>query len=312
MDIQQQIKQLLDKFGSPSGIEFNQYNELLAVDIKNDSAEATIFLQGSQVTKYQPKGQVPVLWLSEFCDYKKGSPLRGGIPICWPWFSEFDRNPAAVKEQYSGPQTGHGFVRKLHWVLDSIHFPNEAITVLNLSLNITPNNDFPFTVRLGLSVTVGPSLEIEFRVLNKSSTNFCFTSALHSYFTISDSANASVAGLEGIDYLDTLDNWKKKSDADGFEFNAEVDRVYQNIPGEVRILDSTHDRSIVITNTNSPDIVIWNPWAEKAKRLGQFGDQEYKGMLCLENANLLENYCHLAPGEEYKTIINIKSLPGVR
>ncbi len=307
MGIDQQIRKLQEKFHALNGIEFNQYNELLAVDINNDSAEATIFLQGAQISKYQPKGQAPVLWLSEYCEFRKGSPLRGGIPICWPWFSEFERNPEAIKKQYNGSQPAHGFVRKLEWSLDSISSPNKSITVLKFSLNIAPNEDFPFRVQLELYVSVGTTLEIEFRVLNTDTKNFCFTSALHSYFNISETSNTSVTGLEGINYLDTLDNWCTKTEPYKFVFDDEVDRVYQNVPNEVRLIDSVYERTLSITNTHSPDMVVWNPWIEKSKHLSQFDSKDYKKMICLESANLLDNLCELSPGDSYRTRIIIRS-----
>ncbi|MGH1432737.1 MAG: D-hexose-6-phosphate mutarotase [Neptuniibacter sp.] len=299
MNLAEQLQELYQKFGELPGISIELHKQLIAVAVDNKSAKATIFLQGAQVAEYQQKGQQPLLWLSDQCDFKAGKSLRGGIPICWPWFGNLECNPEQVRSQFPADAPAHGFVRDREWNLDSIELVDPSTTELVLSLNVQPDGQWPFTARLQLKVTVAEQLRLEFTVTNRGDDRFSFTSALHTYFNISGIEAVSVSGLEGVRYLDTLNEWKAETDETPVNVAGEVDRVYQNLDKPVRLSDSGFNRAIRLDSDNAPDMVLWNPWQDKAKRLSHFADDAYQKMICLESAHVLDNLKTLEPDESF-------------
>ncbi len=303
MNLAEQLQGLYQKFGELPGISIELHKQLIAVAVENKAAKATIFLQGAQVAEYQQKGQQkgqqPLLWLSDQCDFKAGKPLRGGIPICWPWFGNLECNPEQVKSQFPADALAHGFVRGREWNLDSIEHVDPSTTELVLSLNVLPDAQWPFAAKLQLKVSVAEQLTLEFTVINTGDKPFSFTSALHTYLNISEIEAVSVSGLEGIRYLDTLNEWKPETDEAPVCIDGEVDRVYQNLEKAVRLSDSGFKRTILLDADNAPDMVVWNPWQDKAKRLSNFADDAYQRMICLESAHVLDNLKSLEPGESF-------------
>lgn len=299
MNLAEQLQDLYQKFGELPGISIELHKQLIAVAVENKAAKATIFLQGAQVAEYQVKGQKPLLWLSDQCDFKAGKSLRGGIPICWPWFGNLECNPEQVRSQFPADAPAHGFVRDREWNLDSIELVDPSTTELLLSLNVEPDALCPFTAKLLLKVTVAEQLRLEFNVINTGDKPFSFTTALHTYLNISEIEAVSVSGLEGISYLDTLNDWKPEIDEAPVCVKGEVDRVYQNLEKPVRLSDSGFNRTIRLDADNAPDMVVWNPWQDKAKRLSNFADDAYQRMICLESAHVLDNLKSLEPGEPF-------------
>ncbi|MGB0206135.1 MAG: D-hexose-6-phosphate mutarotase [Neptuniibacter sp.] len=299
MILAEQLQELYQKFGELPGISIELHKQLIAVAVENKAAKATIFLQGAQVAEYQAKGQKPLLWLSDQCDFKAGKPLRGGIPICWPWFGNLECNPEQVKSQFPADAPAHGFVRDREWNLESVELVDPSTTELVLSLNVAADSQCLFAAKLQLKVTVAEQLRLEFTVINTGDKPFSFTSALHTYLNISEIEAVSVSGLEGIRYLDTLNGWKPENDDAPVRISGETDRVYQNLDKPVRLSDSGFKRAIRLDADNAPDMVVWNPWQDKAKRLSNFADDAYQRMICLESAHVLDNLKSLEPGESF-------------
>ncbi|MCP4598898.1 D-hexose-6-phosphate mutarotase [Neptuniibacter sp.] len=307
VNLGQKIQDLYSSFGDLSGITIELHKQLIAVAVHNKSAKATLFLQGAQLAEYQRLGEEPVLWMSDQCDFKAGKSLRGGIPICWPWFGNLEFNPEAVKSQFSGEMPAHGFVREREWSLDRVNSVDEYTTELFLSLDVEPDPERPFCARLQLKVSIGQELELEFSVSNTGDKTFSFTSALHTYFSVSHIERAEIHGLEQKTYLDTLNGWQSKTDADDLQINSEVDRVYPDLNKSTVLKDSGWDRAIQIEAEHFPDMVVWNPWIDKAKRLSHFADEAYQEMICMESAQILDNYLTLKPEEQFKASIIIRS-----
>ena len=308
VDLGQKIQNLYSAFGDISGVTIELHKQLIAVAVRNKSAKATLFLQGAQLAEYQQVGEKPLLWMSDQCDFRAGKSLRGGIPICWPWFGNLDFNPESVKSQFSGDMPAHGFVREREWNLDRIQPVDEFTTELFLSLEVDPNEQWPFSAKLRLKVSVGKQLELEFSVINNGDNSFSFTSALHSYFNVSHIDNVTVQGLEEQTYLDTLNDWSPQSDIDPLAVNAETDRVYTNLKRPVVFGDSGWKRSIQLESENAPDMVVWNPWIDKAKRLSHFADTDYQKMICLESAHLLDNAQTLNAGETFSCSVRLSQV----
>lgn len=306
MSLAEKIQSLYSKFGSLKGVTVELHKQLIAIAVKNEAASATVFLQGAQLAEYQRVGERPVLWLSESCEYQAGTALRGGVPVCWPWFGQFERNPEALQQQLDeGAYPAHGFVRNREWQLESIELVDSETTRLILSLNVEGDSGWPYPANLKMIITVGTELRLCFEVKNCGDQTFKFTSALHSYFNISHVDSVTVTGLEGVQYLDTLQEWRSFSSDRPLSVNAEVDRVYRNLPIEVVLNDRRFSRSICLQAENAPDMVVWNPWTSKAKTLTHFPDQAYQQMICLETASVLDNLVTLAPNERHKTALTL-------
>lgn len=303
MDLGEKIQTLYKKYGSLNGVTVELHKRLIAVSVKNKAASALIFLQGAQLAEYKRSGEAPVTWLSDHCDYQAGTALRGGVPICWPWFGDLSRNPDKVKNQLSGDFDAHGFVRNIEWELTGVELVGEDTTKVTLSLDISSRDDWKYPAQLRVIFTISSELSIQLQVINSGEHSFSFTNALHTYFTIGSIEHIQVDGLEGHDYLDTLNNWQIKKSNFPLKISEEVDRVYPNAPTQYVLIDNELGRRIKIETMNLPDLVAWNPWVDKSKRLTHFADDDYKQMICLESARLLDNAVTLEPREVFKSTV---------
>ncbi len=280
-----------------SGVTFNNGNGgLPRIAVQTPASDAEIYLQGAHVTKFQRKGEAPLLFLSEKSRFEKGQPIRGGVPIIFPWFGAREGKPM------------HGFARTQTWELKEIltHTHGDAVT-LQLSLPKAPEAaEFPeFSAEY--FVTVGETLSLELRIANQSHENLSLENCLHTYFAVGDIREVKVTGLKGTDYLDKPENFaRRKESGDAITFSGETDRVYLSTSGTVEIRDSKLRRKILIEKEGSISTVVWNPWIEKAKAMADFGDEEYLRMVCVESGNVSENKLSLAPGKTSSLKVNLR------
>jgi len=255
--------------------------------------EALVYLQGAHVARYQPKDEKPVLWMSAASRFEAGRPLRGGVPICFPWFGPKAGSPDAPM---------HGFARILPWALSAVVREGDGRlrAVLDLTAEAAARGGFPRELSLSLAVTVSRSLRMELTVRNVDSTAVTFEEALHSYFAVSDVRQVRVRGLEGVPYVDkTAGMARRPGEGEPVAIAAETDRVYVGATGTVTIEDPGWRRRIVIGKSGSATTVVWNPWIAKAKAMPDFGDDEWTGMLCVETANAMDDAVTLAPGASH-------------
>jgi D-hexose-6-phosphate mutarotase len=248
---------------------------------------------------YVPAGEKPVLWMSGSSYFESGKPIRGGIPICWPWFGGHpsDKN-----------KPSHGFARIADWRVAEIDSrQNGTLIALHLSEKDIPENfrEFPFEVKL--EVLVGRELQVALVIVNTGKEKMSFSAALHSYFNISDITAVTLEGLEECKYLDTLDHIFK-TQRGKITFNKETDNVYLNTEATCIIDDPGFSRRIKIAKSGSRSTVVWNPWVEKSKRMADFGDEEYHNMLCVETVNAENDAREIAPAEKHslKVIIGLE------
>ncbi|WP_286238638.1 D-hexose-6-phosphate mutarotase [Neptuniibacter halophilus] len=310
MPLAEKIQALYARFGAEKGITIELHKQLIAVSVRNEAAAATLFLQGAQLAEYCRLGEKPLLWLSDHCDYQAATALRGGVPVCWPWFGDPLRNPLRLQQQLGESDLPmHGLVREREWQLVAISQPDSETTWLTLELDFAAEPAWPYPARLQLEVCIGPRLEYRFSVTNTGKQAFCYTTALHTYFNLSRLESVEVRGLEGQPYLDTLDDWQQHCSVTPLRINAEVDRVYTSLPGRVEICDQGYNRRIGLQAEGAPDMVVWNPWIDKSRRLSHFGEQDYQRMLCLETACLLDNMICLEPEQSHCLRLQIDSLP---
>ena len=257
-------------------------------------AEATVALQGGQVLGYTPPSGRPVLWASRLAYDAPGKAIRGGIPICWPWFGPHPSEPSL-------PQ--HGFARVAAWYALA---SGPASLRLGLSDNATTRALWPYRFSLDLLITLGAGLEVALTMRNTGDAPFTCSGALHSYFAVSDVAAVSVGGLNGTRYLDKVGGGEQAQQGP-VTICGEVDRIYLRTTAPCVIDDPAWDRRIVIEKLGSHTTVVWNPWVEKAARMADFADDEYPQMLCVETANAADDSITLAPGAAHRLRATIRS-----
>lgn len=257
---------------------------------------AEIYLHGACVTHFQLNGEPPLLFLSEQSRFEKGAPIRGGIPIIFPWFGKPE-----------GRATQHGFARVRNWECVSTSKQPDGSVLVHLSL---PTSAELLSIPLDYYVTVGQSLTVELVVTNFSDRVFQFENCLHTYFTVGDISQVKISGLHGSNYLDAVaGRTRKQESAPAITFAGEVDRIYYDAPQVVDIQDAALRRTIRVDKTGSNSTVVWNPWIAKAKAMADFGDNEYQRMVCVESGNVAENALTLAVGQVARLKVNLSSQP---
>jgi D-hexose-6-phosphate mutarotase len=252
--------------------------------------EAAVFLHGGHVAHFQPKGEKPVLWTSAESRFESGKPIRGGVPVCFPWFGPKAGAPEAPM---------HGFARILPWAVKDVRRGDAGAlhAVLELTPQAAARGGFPHELGLELTVLVSRSLRLELAVKNVDTAPARFEEALHSYFAVSDVRQAAIRGLEGVAYLDKTAAMARNPGEPGpIAIAAETDRVYLEARGTVTIDDRGWQRRIVVSKSGSATTVVWNPWIAKARALADFGDDEWPGMVCVETANAGDAAITLAAG----------------
>lgn len=269
----------------------------IAIEVKTPFSTASIALQGAHVLTWQPKGHKPVIWLSKAAKFAPGKSIRGGVPLCWPWFG-----PHATEAGYPG----HGFARTIPWLLlEAKKLPDGRVRLeFEPELNETARTQWPHDSQLRYSVTVGQELVVGLATTNTGKTPFQLGQALHTYFEVGDIRQTSIAGLDGCTYIDKVAGGKRKKQKGVVTFDGEMDRVYLGTPGCCGIIDPVMKRTLLITSTGSRSTVVWNPGKEKAAKMGDFGKTGGKPgedrMVCVETANAADDVITLAPGETHR------------
>jgi glucose-6-phosphate 1-epimerase len=239
------------------------------------------------------------LWLSEKTNYQPGKALRGGIPICFPWFG-----PHRTHQEY--PQ--HGFARTMDFEYVGARLDREGRAELEFVLgeNAKTRGFFPHAFEARLRVAFGQSLALAFSVTNRDSTAFDYEEALHSYFHVADVRKIAVSGLCGAKYLDKVRGMAEFTEsADELALSGETDRVYDSA-ASCTIADSLGQRSLRIEKAHSRNTVVWNPWAEKAAQMADFEASAWPTMLCVESANVGPARVSLAPGETHTLEVEVR------
>lgn len=261
-----------------------------AVHVVAPSATATLYLQGAHLTDWTPAGESPVLWTSTASGYREGTPIRGGVPICFPWFDAHPAAPAAP---------AHGFARRVPWELTEATETGEGVElVLTLTDDeSTRSGPWPHRFEARLTVRVGRTLGLELRVTNRDTVDLTFEEALHTYLRVGDVATCEVEGLEGAPFVDKADGGAEVGGVPGpVRFAGQVDRIYpDNAAGTV--LRDGATRSVRVDKRGSSSTIVWNPGEQVAARMADVGEGEWRQMVCVETANVRDAAVSLAPGE---------------
>ena len=308
MDNASLIAALAERHGGTGSLAFHEGpGGLVFVGVDNRHARATLCLQGAQLTHWQPHDQAhAVLWLSDAARPAPGKAIRGGIPVCWPWFG------APVAGAADPPPGGpaHGFARTRAWQFDAAHELADGATRLHLSLADDADTRalWPAAFALALHITVGRTLRLELVTRNTGVTEVTIGEALHTYFRVGDIGAITVGGLAGAGYFDAASAAAGGAaphvrppgapESDPIRFTGEVDRVYDNA-GLCHVDDPQLGRRIHIATSGSGSTVVWNPWEAKAERLGDLGPLGWRAMVCVESGNARDRVVRLRPGASH-------------
>ena len=271
------IDELNREFALDSMLDFVEGEGAMPViEINNQHCTAKISLQGAQVTSWVPVGQNEVIWLSSAASFKQGKSIRGGIPVCWPWFGAHESE---------GDFPAHGYARTVFWDVLETEALDDGSTYIQFKIieDDLTRRLWPYSSELIMTMKLGSSLEIELLTHNRDSKPFKISQALHTYFNVSDVRNITVTGLDGCEYLDKLDNFEKKHQTGSVKLTGETDRIYLETRDDYSIVDPGLNRTVQISKSGSNSTVVWNPWQSTAEKMGDLGENGYLQMVCVES-----------------------------
>jgi len=288
---------LTREFGIAGTLDFAQNpSGLVNAMVRVGAVTGELYLQGAHVTAWAPPQNQPAIFTSPHSAFTPGRPIRGGIPLIFPWFGPQGSFPEA-------PQ--HGFARATPWRIESVEQLSDRL-ILKLGLAGEGDAFWPHPFRLTYEVSFGATLGLRLSVLNPSRRSIGFEAALHSYFAVSDVANVAVAGLGGRRFIDKTDSMRRKRQrAATLRLRGETDRIYLDTPQFLEIADSLWRRRIVIDKRRAASTIVWNPWAEKAASLGDLGADLWRRMVCVETGNVADEAVTLAAGAEHVMAVEI-------
>lgn len=289
------ITELNSRFGIDKQVEFKTISDgFVIIEINNAHATASIALQGAHLMSWTPKGEEPVIWMSADASFKAGKSIRGGIPVCWPWFGDHPTDSSLP---------AHGFARTALWEVIQTEALKEDATLIAFRLiqrDDGQTHGFSPPAELEIHFIIGESLRIDLVTRNTGKAAITIGDALHTYFSVSDVRNITINGLEGCPYLDKVDDRpQKKQQVGAVQFDQEIDRIYLESTEDCVIDDPGLKRRIRISKLNSESTIVWNPWIEKSERMGDLGQDGYLNMVCVESANAADDVVLLAPGEKH-------------
>jgi glucose-6-phosphate 1-epimerase len=281
------------RFGIPGVARICSGNgSLPRIQVTGSRAAGEMYLHGAQVTSWKPAGNEETLFLSTKSHWQEGQAIRGGIPICFPWFRGKADDPKAP---------AHGVVRTRAWQLDSI-VGNDAGVAVTMSIESDEQTRrwWPAEFRLVHRVIFGPELTLELVCTNTGKTDLRFEEALHTYNRVANVASVRLQGLDEVHFLDNTDSNAAKVQHGDLKIASTTDKAFLDTHKGVDLIDPELRRRIRLDKANSLTTVVWNPWQEGAMRLQDLGNDEWSQFLCVEACNILTASISLVPGEEHK------------
>lgn len=259
---------------------------------------------GAHLVDWSPQGTRPVLYLSPRSQFTPDKAIRGGVPLCFPWFGPKADDPSA-------PQ--HGFARTREWTVETTEIAADGTVRLVFSLEADTATraawSHPFSARY--SVHAGRVLAAALTIDNRGDTPFTFGAALHTYLAVSDVRQIAIRGLEHTDYLDKVGGGsvRRREGAAPIRFTGETDRVYLDTTATCVVDDPAWARRIHVAKTGSRSTVIWNPWTEKARAMADLSEDAWPGFVCVETCNAGDDTVTLAPGAAHTLATEIRVEP---
>lgn len=293
------IQQLNTHFGIPDEVIFLKgEGGLPFININNQKASAIISIYAGQVLSFKPNDELEnLLFTSKNAYFINGKSIKGGIPICWPWFG-------TAPESEDHPN--HGFVRDNFWSVASVNKLSNGDTQIKLEFTDSDKTReiWPYYFYLSLNIIIGDTLTLELTSRNTGKKAFAMTEALHSYFNVGDSSQVEVLGLEKTEYLDKSQDYIKVCQIGAIKILKETDRIHKNVNRDLIINDPAFNRKIKITSTGNKNVVVWNPWVKGSEAIVDLESDDYRRFICVEIANTASNTVNILPGGEYKLVTN--------
>lgn len=289
------IDNLNKKFGIKDHISFiKPENGLIFLIVSNRLADAEICLYGAHVTSFRPHNSKEVLWMSPESNFEVGKPIRGGIPVCFPWFGPHKT------DQEKPP---HGFARLVYWDVKETAAGTDDETLVRLQLYSSEETKvyWPHDFLAEIIVTVGETLKITLKVTNKSDEQYNYSCALHSYFNISAIGDISILGLEGARYYNQLEPGDFIQDLPVLRIQKAETRHYYDAEASCLIDDQVFKRKIHIAKAGSKITTVWNPGKETCANIADIPDDGYKTFVCIETVNSFQDMIILNPGGSHET-----------
>jgi glucose-6-phosphate 1-epimerase len=303
---------LNDRYGIGMAVRFVAGpGDLPLVELRHAGATASVSLLGATVLHYQPRDGLPVLFVSRESAFAAGRPIRGGIPVCWPWFGPHPTDSTLPS---------HGFVRTAMWSVEETETGSEDGGEAEVTLRLISSEEtraiWPHPFDLRLTVSLGPALTVSLEATHPAldgapseapdGAPYTVTGALHTYLAVGDAAQVVIRGLEGVRYVDKVAGGADGAQEGPLMIAGETDRVYVDTAAPVTVEDPTLGRRLTVAKEGSSSTVVWNPWQGRAEALPDFGDDEYRKMLCVETANALADVVELPPGATHvlQTVIS--------
>jgi len=290
-----------EAYGIAGQLSFSQdKGDMPVAKIENSHGQAVIALQGAHVQSFQAQGQAPLIWMSDDAVFAPGKALRGGVPICWPWFGAHSSDNTLP---------AHGSARTADWQpVASASLENGSTQVsFELIQSETTQRLCPQPLRVQLHVTVGSGLRLELETTNLGDSPFTLGQALHTYFQVGDVRQAYVEGLDGCTYMDKVNDYAHYKQHGAIHIASEVDRVYLDTGKHCEIIDPSMQRKISITSAGSASTVVWNPWRDTANKMGDLGNDGYLNMLCVETSNTASDVIQLEVGATHRLLAEYTS-----
>lgn len=253
--------------------------------VESKLCSAVVSLQGAQLLEFKTTEGDPLLWLSPNCDFSPGTALRGGVPICLPWFGVNQKDPKKPK---------HGFARNQFWELGETTTHSDGTVELTFLFQSDANDLFPHDFSAEIRMILGASAKIELTINNTDPEDFDCSWAMHNYHRVTSLGDVRVEGLAERKYLDNFENYAEKHQSGDVTFPGPVDRVYPAIENQVIIRGNP---SIHITHYNCPSVVVWNPGPETAGKIADIGAGNEKFYICVERGAVLGEQWRLASGK---------------
>ncbi|HEY1084916.1 MAG TPA: D-hexose-6-phosphate mutarotase [Prosthecobacter sp.] len=283
----------------PSSVTFSEALEGYPLfTISHPLCTGRVALNGAHVMEWTPSGHSPVLYLSPQAVLEPGKAIRGGIPVCWPWFN-------AHPTDETKPM--HGIARNRPWTLMHASESDDGVKlVLVLSSDAATKELWPHEFQAQVTIQMGSQLQVALKTVNMGSSDITIAEALHTYLTVGDISLVTVKGLSNTGYLDTVGGREEKHQEGDITFDREVDRQYHST-GPVTVEDPALGRVLTVEKEGSGTTVVWNPWIEKSKRLADLPDEAYHQFLCVEAANAGDATITIIPGgsHEIRTTIRL-------
>ena len=289
-----------EKTQTPGRVMFlDGQGELPMIGISTMWSSAEVYLQGAHLTSFRKHGQEPLTFMSQCSRFTEGQPIRGGIPVIFPWFG--------MREGMGN----HGFARIKSWELKEFApAPDGSVSVRFRLPDCPEASSFPpFTA--DYVITVSETLLLQLIVTNEAAEEpLVFENCFHTYFEVGDVTAISIHGLKGCSYLDKVANFAQKTETnDGIRVASEMDRIYLDTSGSIEIRDPRLGRKILIEKQGANSTVLWNPWIARSQQMPDFANDEYQRMVCVETGNVSSNEITLAPGRTSTLTTRFSVLP---